>query len=159
MRVCVCSQVWQQCITVTLHSPMCLPSRSLEARTEFNSKCIPYHTVPSTTIIIHWSWQWCVSLCVFLHCTVLCLHACVFGVCVTWLVFALCPHYVLQYWFLMARGWLPIDPSASINMLRWLMVCAHGVCLSVCMIQKRYNCTLMMEWLIGRVDRPSKIPV
>jgi len=44
-------------------------------------------------------------------------------------VLALCLHYVLWYWFLMARGRLLIDPSASINMLRWLMVC---VCVCVC---------------------------
>lgn len=78
-------------------------------------------TAPSITAIIHRVWRVCV------HCTVwvvwVCVRVYVYLLCS--FVLALCPRYVLQYWFLMARGWIPIDPSVSINMLRWLMVRAN----------------------------------
>ena len=151
------NDIWKWCITV--HSPfhMCLPSRSLQARAEFSSKWIPYHTVASTTAIIHWSWRArvracvcvcvcvrvCVRVCVLLALCCLCMQCMCFCVSRCSFVFSLCPHYVLQYWFLMAKGWLPIDPTASINMLRWLMVCVY---VWVCVCVNDTNIVLLPGW-------------
>lgn len=75
--------IWTDALThysLVLCLHMCLPADHW--RPELSSKWIPYHIVPSTTAIIHWSWQDCGSVCVCLlrvcfclHCAALCAHA------------------------------------------------------------------------------------
>lgn len=117
-NLCWCT-VYETQLNCSSRFLVCLQSETLQSRAVVISKQILYHTSPCITATFLWSWWF---LCVFkFYVDALC-------VCESFypqgsFVFTLCPHFLLWYWSLMARGWLPIDPSAHINMVRWLVVC------------------------------------
>ena len=80
----------------------------------------------------------CVCVCAPVYCGAALFLPCVLTMC----------RSIDSWW---PEGWLPIDPRASINMLRWLMVCVY-MCVCVCVRVHDTN-TVRLFQDDGMIDR------